>query len=248
MLRDIKRKHIDALIFSKLARLARNTRELLDYADSFRESGADLISLQESIDTSSPAGRLFFTMIAAMAQWEREEIVDRINASIKIRAQLGKNLGGAAPFGFEWKDHRLQVSAGEGPIRKLMYEHFSEHKRIKTAASLLNKAGYRTRNGALFTDTTVLRLIQDTTAKGLYRANHTYRDAKGKLHLKPKADWIETKVEPLVSDELWTECNALIDRRKADRPPPGPKTVHLFAGLIWCGCGERMYVFSRSPK
>jgi site-specific DNA recombinase len=54
MLRDIKSGHITGLIFSKLARLARNTRELLDFADIFREHNADLISLRESIDISTP--------------------------------------------------------------------------------------------------------------------------------------------------------------------------------------------------
>ena len=50
MLQDIRKGHITGLIFSKLARLARNTRELLDFADTFRVHGADLISLQEAIE------------------------------------------------------------------------------------------------------------------------------------------------------------------------------------------------------
>ncbi|MGV3598066.1 MAG: recombinase family protein [Bacteroidota bacterium] len=240
MLSDIAKGNITGLIFSKLARLARNTKELLEFADIFRECNADLISLQESIDTSTPAGRLFYTMIAAMAQWEREEIAERIAASVPVRAKLGKNLGGQASLGYKWVDNKLVVDEKEAPIRILMYETFLEVRRKRTTAEILNKKGYRMRSGALFTESAVERLIRNSTAKGQHVSNYT-KSVNGEVVLKPKSDWVILPCPAIISEELWATCNRILDEQYKSRK--GPRAVHLLAGYVTCTCGNKMYVY-----
>ncbi|MFB9841120.1 recombinase family protein [Mucilaginibacter ginsenosidivorans] len=249
MLADIRSGHITGLVFSKLARLARSTKELLEFAEIFRQEGADLVSLSENIDTSSPAGRLFFTIISAMAEWEREEIAARVAASVPIRAKLGKSLGGQAPFGYQWSGKEFVVNTTEAPVRALMYQLFLQLQRKKSTAQELNRRGYRTRNGTQFTATTVSRLLRDSTAKGERRANYTQTTGNNKQWvLKPQSEWVIIPCESIISPELWEQCNGILDNQEAKRRPRGPKPVYLLSGFVKCSCGTTMYVYQSSKN
>ncbi len=249
MLRDLRAGRITGLVFSKLARLARSTKELLEFAEIFRNEGADLVSLAEQIDTSTPAGRLFFTIVAAMAEWKREEIASRVAASVPIRAKMGKPLGGQASFGYKWEDKELVIDEKEAPVRKLLYEIFLDCRRKKTTASRLNELGYRTRNGARFSDTTVDRLLRDTTAKGVRIANYTKSTGEGrKWVVKPEEEWILLPCPAIIDESLWEKCNAILEEQAAKRTKRGRRSEYLLAGLVKCECGVSMYVRSTAKK
>jgi site-specific DNA recombinase len=246
MLKDVKQGNITGLIFSKLARLARNTKELLEFSEIFRAIGADLISLSENIDTSSAAGRLFYTMIAALTEWERAEIADRVAASVPIRAQLGKPLSGQTSLGYRWKGKELVIDEKEAPIRKLIYELFLKTRRKMATAKALNDMGYRTRSGAKFGKTTIHRLLRDKTAKGIRLANYTTaRKGAEKGRYKPKEEWVETPCPPIVPVKLWEDCNRILDEQQSKAKQPGPKAVHLLSGYLFCTCGSKMYVYHK---
>lgn len=137
-----------------------------------------------------------------------------------------KALGGIAPFGYCWQSGKLVVDKDEAPVRNLIYELFLKHRRKKTVAKLLNDLGYRTRSASLFSDTTVDRLLRDTTAKGI-------REVDGKT----------INVEPIVSIEVWQRVNNILGGGKRAK-----QSTHLFSGIAYCGCGGRMIVPSDSQK
>ena len=247
MMKDIERGHITALVFSKLARLSRNRRELEDFADFFNKHHADLISLSEAIDTSTAGGRMFFHLLGVFAQWEREEITERINASVLTRAKLGKSINGLAPYGYQWKDRKLILQPEEAAIRRQAYELFLQCRRKGQVAIRLNTAGYRTRQGNIWRDTSILRILEETSAKGVYTFNTKRQIDTWRTEPKPESEWGRVNCPPIVTEDLWNQVNQIIEEHMKAWKRPGKTPVHLFSGLARCSCGLKMYVNSVRP-
>src|SRR5918912_1474432 len=86
--RAVRARKVDTILVWKFDRFARSTRQLIDALEEFRHFGIDFISITEQIDTGSPMGKAMFTVISAIAEFERSLISERVRSGIaKARAQ-----------------------------------------------------------------------------------------------------------------------------------------------------------------
>ncbi|MCJ8275690.1 MAG: recombinase family protein, partial [Bdellovibrionales bacterium] len=171
----------------------------------------------------------------------------RVNSSIKVRAKMGKRLGGKVPYGYRWEGHTLVLNEEEAVIRKLVFELFIQEKRKKTVARILNERGYTTRSGGKFYDTNIKKWIRDPLSKGLRRSNFTKKTTiEGKSHaeLKPKEEWHFHEAPAIVSEETWQKANDILDAQEAKREQPLNKKLHIFTKYVHCECGSPMSVRS----
>lgn len=86
-------EQFDAVAIVKLDRLARSTRHLLDLAAYFEEHDVDLLVKDQAIDTTTPVGRFMFTVLGAVAEFERDLIRERTVAGLEHARRQGKRLG-----------------------------------------------------------------------------------------------------------------------------------------------------------
>lgn len=90
---DAHRRKFDIVIVWKFDRFARSVTHLLRALDTFRVLGVDFVSLSESLDTATPAGRMVFTVLGAVAELERSLVAERVRAGLRNARAKGKRLG-----------------------------------------------------------------------------------------------------------------------------------------------------------
>jgi DNA invertase Pin-like site-specific DNA recombinase len=93
LLRDAKRRRFSVLVVWRLDRLGRNLRHLVTFLDELQALGISFVSLGEGIDCTTPAGRLQLHVLAALAEFERGRIQERVKAGLARARRQGKRLG-----------------------------------------------------------------------------------------------------------------------------------------------------------
>lgn len=84
----------DTVYIHDFSRLARSTKDLLEIVEQLNSKGVHLVSNKENIDTSTPTGKLMLTMIGAIAEFERQNLLERQKEGIEIAKREGKFKGG----------------------------------------------------------------------------------------------------------------------------------------------------------
>lgn len=83
----------DTVVIESLSRLGRSTKDLIELTELFKSKGVRLVSLKESIDTDSSTGKLLFTLMSAIAQFERDTIADRTREGLRSARARGRTGG-----------------------------------------------------------------------------------------------------------------------------------------------------------
>jgi DNA invertase Pin-like site-specific DNA recombinase len=127
---DAKRRRIDAVIVWKFDRFARSVSHLLRALETFRAVGVEFVSLSESVDTSTPTGKMIFTVLGAVAELERSLITERVRAGIRHARAKGKRLGRPRVFvdasridrlraqGRSWSEIERETGLSQGTARR----------------------------------------------------------------------------------------------------------------------------------
>src|ERR1700680_1572033 len=93
LMSDAHRRQFDAVVVWKFDRFARSVSHLLRALETFKAQGIEFVSFSEQLDTSTPAGKLVFTVLGAVAELERSLIVERVKAGVRNARAKGKTLG-----------------------------------------------------------------------------------------------------------------------------------------------------------
>jgi DNA invertase Pin-like site-specific DNA recombinase len=130
LMADAQRRRFDAVLVWRFDRFARSVSHLLRALELFQSLGIDFVSLSESVDTSTPTGKMVFTVLGAVAELERSLICERVKAGLRNARAKGKRLGRPRTYvnlgqiaelrasGASWQAIAKKLKVGVGTVHR----------------------------------------------------------------------------------------------------------------------------------
>jgi DNA invertase Pin-like site-specific DNA recombinase len=163
LLERVRRGEIARVLITKLDRLTRSTRDLADLLDLFAAHEVSLVSIAESLDSGSAAGRLVVNMLGVVAQWEREAIGERTATALAHKRKSGA-VYGPTPFGFSRIGDLLIEHEAEQLALGLAVRLDRDGASFREIGRVLTDLGVRPHRGAAWHASSVRAVLRSRSA------------------------------------------------------------------------------------
>ena len=256
MLQDIAedRDRVDFILVFKLSRFGRNAADVLNSLQYIQDFGVNLICVEDGIDSSKDSGKLTITVLSAVAEIERENILVQTMEGRRQKAREGKWNGGQAPFGYELdsKNGTLTVNSKEAEIVKIIFSKFvNEGLGADSICDYLNQHGYQKKKVKknelnYFSRGLIMKILDNPVYIGKIAYGRTATEkVKGSRdqYKRVKTDdymLIDGIHEAIVDQELWEAARI----RRKETGVKWNKThslehEHILSGILRCPvCGS----------
>lgn len=245
--RAVREGQVQCVVVYKLDRLSRNIKDIINLVLDEWDERCAVRSTQEPVETSSDAGRMFFTMLGSFADFERSTIRTRTWSGKRKSAEKGRNPGMVYPFGFcRAEGGGWAVQEAEAPVVRRIFADYLRGRSCRTLAAELNVDGLRTRSGRMWQDADISRILRNPLYAGrlVYnRRDYAGRRKHGRIRERPEEEVVRVDgaAPALVSPEIWDQA----ERLRQSRPRVGrgaSARTHgspfLLSGLLRCPCGR----------
>ena len=257
MLQDIEtgKDNVDFVLVFKLSRFGRNAADVLSSLQRMQDFGVNLICVEDGIDSSKDAGKLMISVLSAVAEIERENILVQTMEGRRQKAREGKWNGGFAPYGYKLVDGELQIAEDEAPIIRLIYDKFvNTTMGIGAIAVFLNQNGYRKKirqNNTMetFSSSFIKGVLDNPIYCGKLafgrRKNEKIAGTRNEYHVVKQDSYL---ISDGIHDEIISEEDWNLAQKKRQETGVGNDKVHslehehILSGIVKCPiCGSGMY-------
>ena len=258
MLEDIRtgKDDVEYVLVFKLSRFGRNAADALSSLQFMQDFGVNLISVEESIDSSKDAGKLMISVLSAVSEIERENILVQTMEGRKQKARSGSWNGGFSPYGYQLVNGELKIAEDEAEaIRKIFDLYVNTEFGSNKIAKYLEQQGIKKKvrqNGTntLFSAHMIRMILDNPVYCGKIafgrRSNQKIKGTRNEYHVVKMDNYLlsDGKHEAIVSEELWKEAQKkrIAQAKKYEHVNRGNSRIHLLSGLLRCPvCGAGMY-------